>query len=489
MALVAVFDNTNPSGTHTDDWRLSADSSMAAVVGHLTSAAFGPAMAAIQDYRDQLTAVESLLIAQRKQAGHSDRSTEGIIKGSGRVSKNEAKKRTRRGSAVGRNPGLAAKLTSGELSSEHVDLLADASEQTGGIAASDPELIRDVAAGNPDQGRAVVKKYVDQHESASDRETRHQRQRRLRTVIRSRTVGGMSQIILEGDDISIDAALRTIRRRADAMYRKDGGRDVADGNHERTHHQRMFDAAIGQLVGDPSDSAPSAPDTTAPETSPCAGSGAGDSHMSASSTPRGKPAPAKVNRPGQRPLMVFTGHLSDITDDPETLAAWEVELIGTGRVPVAVAEYYRCISDHAAQLVSGTGAVLWQGRARRHATAGQWTALIVRDQGCVLCAADHTECEAHHILPYEAPIRGETNIDQLALVCVDCHHRIHDNRQTLFKDEQTRSWRLRAATSAEIAPTGRRPRAESTPASSPAGPHQRETAAGTIRDDLFDWLE
>jgi hypothetical protein len=265
MALAAVFDNTNPSGARTDDWRLSADASMAAVVGHLTSAAFGPAMAAIQDYRDQLTAVESLLIAQRKQAGHSDRSTERIIKGSGRVSKNEVKKRTRRGDAVEKNPGLAAKLTSGELSSEHVDLLADASERTNGAAASDSELIRDVAAGNPDQGRAVVKKYVDEHESASDRETRHQRQRRNRKVIRSRTTSGMSQIILEGDDISIDAALRTIRQRADAMYRKEGGRDVADRQHKRTHDQRMFDAAISQLLGEPSGYPPSVSDATPTE--------------------------------------------------------------------------------------------------------------------------------------------------------------------------------------------------------------------------------
>jgi hypothetical protein len=187
--------------------------------------------------------------------------------------------------------------------------------------------------------------------------------------------------------------------------------------------------------------------------------------------------------------MVFTGQLTDITDDPETLAAWEAELIGTGRVPVAVAEYYRCISNHAAQLVSGTGAVLWQGRARRHATVDQWTALLVRDQGCVLCGAHHTECEAHHILPYEAPVRGETNIDQLALVCVDCHHRIHENRQTLFEDGQSGRWRLRTATSTEIAPTGRRPQAERKAAAATADPHERETPVGTLRHDIFDWLE
>jgi hypothetical protein len=391
---------------------------------------FGPATDAIQDYRDTLVAVEALLIAQRKKAGHSDRANEGVIKNSGRVSKGEAKRRTKRADAVERNPALATKLTTGDLSTEKVDLLADASAKTEGAAATDAALIDEVCNANPDQAKAIVRKFVDDHTDQGDRNSRYAWQRKRRKVYRTTTSSGMSALILEGDDESIDAVLGTIRRRADRLYATDGGRDVSAESHDRTHDQRMFDAAIGHAT-----------DTAAKDNN--------EQPSVASASPK--------NRPSERPVMVFTGKLSDITTDTDTIRDWQGELIGTGRLPTAVAEYYRCISDTAAQLTSDVGEVLWQGRTKRTVTRGQWLALVVRDGGCVLCEAHHTECEAHHLMPWNAPAKGETNIDELALVCVDCHHRIHDNNQTLFFDTKIRKWRLRAAKPEETAPMGRRP--------------------------------
>lgn len=423
-----------------DPWRAAADSAMAIVAGMLTDAPFGPATDAIQDYRDTLVAVESLLIAQRKKAGHTDRQNEGVIKNSGRVSKYEAKQRTKRADAVEKNPALATKLTNGALSTEKVDLLADASAKTDGAAANDAELIDKVSNVNPDQARKIVRKFVDDHTSQGSLDDRYAWQRQRRKVKKIRTDSGMSAILLEGDDESIGSAFAKIRRRADQMYRADGGRDIADGDHARTHDQRMYDAAMEHLAAAPG---------------PSAGSLADDSG-SARRSAAPKAAKAK-NRPPERPVMVFTGNLGDITNDPQTILDWECELIGTGRLPTAVAEYYRCISDHAAQLVSDIGEVLWQGRTKRNVTRGQWLALVVRDSGCVLCAVGHTTCEAHHLIPWNAPAKGETNIDELALVCSDCHHRIHDNRLTLYFDVKRQKWRLRAAKPDEIPPDGRRP--------------------------------
>lgn len=404
---------------------------MATVAGVLTDAPFGPATDAIQDYRDTLAAVEALLIAQRKRAGHSDRANEGVIKNSGRVSKGEARRRTKRADVVDKNPSLATKLTTGALSTEKVDLLADASSKTDGAAATDVELIGQVSNANPDQAKAIVRKFVDDHTDPRDRDTRYAWQRTRRKAYKTRTSSGMSALIIEGDDESIDTALRRIRRRADRMYRADGGRDVISAKHQRSHDQRMYDAAMADLG----------------EGSPA--TRAGKSVAAQPSTPS--------NRPGERPVMVFTGTLSDISDDSSTLQEWKCELIGTGQLPSAVANYYRCISDHAAQLVSGDGEVLWQGRTKRTVTAGQWLALVVRDNGCVLCGRDHPSCEAHHLTPWNAPAKGETNIDELALVCVDCHHQIHDNRLTLTFDVANRTWRLRPATPHELPPEGRKP--------------------------------
>jgi 5-methylcytosine-specific restriction endonuclease McrA len=292
-------------------------------------------------------------------------------------------------------------------------------------------LIDDIANANPDQGKAIARKYVDDHESAGDRKSRYRWQRERRKVYRKRSLAGMSQLIFEGDDETVDGMLRSIRKTADALYRQEGGRDIPSDAHERTSQQRMFDAAAALLGGD-------------------GGTAAAGSSGSA-------PPPASQRR--ERPVMVFRAKLSDITDDPELLAEWEAELVGTGIVPTPVASYFRCNSDQAAQLCSETGEVLWQGRARRNASSAQWKALVARDGGCVLCFADHTMCQAHHLIPWHAPAKGETNIDQMALVCADCHHRIHDNELTLYRDGEGH-WRLRAARPEEIAPKRRRPQPE-----------------------------
>ena len=414
-------DRTNTNTGQASDWLLASQQAMNIVTSALTEAPFSPAIEAIDQYRGRLDALEALLIAQRSEAGHSDRSTEGVIKKSGGVSKGEAKKRTSRAKAIKKNPKLAKKLTNGDLSTEQVDVIAEASDKTDGAAANDEELIDEIGGANPDVGRGIARKFVEDHTSSDERNSRYDRQRRRRKAYKARSTNGLSRLVIEGDDESIDSALRTIRRRGDAMYREDGGRDVPGAKHERTSQQRMFDAAIEMLTSDieplPADS---------------------DGSNSNNSSQPGR-------RRSERPTMVFTGKLSDITNDLELLATWEAELIGTGIVPTAVASYYRCISEFAGQLVNDKGEVLWQGRAVRRATPGQWVALVVRDGGCVRCRADVTRCQAHHIVPFSAPAKGETNIDEMLLVCDDCHHWIHDAEITVVWDPGTGTWQYRNA--------------------------------------------
>ena len=412
---------------------------MSVVSSSLTEAPFGLALELIEDFRGELSALEALLIAQRKQAGFSETSTETIIKRSGKVSKGEAKKRTKRSNAIEKNPGIANKMTKGEISTEQVDLLADASAKTGGDAAADDELIEQIAGANPDQGKAIVRDYVDNHNSHENRDSRYARQRRRRKAYKGRSVNGLSSLVIEGDDESIDAALKAIRKNADGMYREDGGRDVANAQHERTHDQRMFDAAINKLVG-----------------------GADNASAAGSSGPA-KPAPPG-NRPGERPTMVFRSDISGLTNDPEELAAWKAELIGTGLVPSTLASYYRCISDVAVQLVDADGIILKHGRSKRRVTPEQWIGLVVRDRGCVDCGAHHTMCEAHHLIPWTAPAKGDTNIDNMVLMCVDCHHRLHEANFTLEYDPYLKKWLKRPATWAETPGSGppRRPKKRST---------------------------
>jgi 5-methylcytosine-specific restriction endonuclease McrA len=78
-------------------------------------------------------------------------------------------------------------------------------------------------------------------------------------------------------------------------------------------------------------------------------------------------------------------------------------------------------------------------------------ALIIRDKGCVQCGAPHAGCEVHHLMPWNAPDKGETNLDKLALLCGRCHRTLHNNNHTLFQDA-TGTWNTRPATPNETPP-------------------------------------
>ena len=137
---------------------------------------------------------------------------------------------------------------------------------------------------------------------------------------------------------------------------------------------------------------------------------------------------------------------------------------GRGYLPDTVLERYACGSMLGGTVFNERGEVLWFGRQRRLASPAQWAALIIRDGGCVLCGAAPSRCQVHHLMPFEAPVQGKTNIDEMALVCTSCHHWIHDSKRTLYclvteqsGDDARGSpprlvWRTRSATPEEIAP-------------------------------------
>ena len=143
--------------------------------------------------------------------------------------------------------------------------------------------------------------------------------------------------------------------------------------------------------------------------------------------------------------MIFTEKLSDISDDPAQIAEWEAELIGTGTVPSSLTSYYRCISEHAVILLNEDGEPLWKGRSVRLATPDQYVALVTRDRGCVRCGASAGVCDAHHMIPSGAPAEGETNIDNLVLLCGDCHRWVHETNKTVTRNHKTGKWTYRPA--------------------------------------------
>lgn len=357
-------------------------------------------------YQNGLLGLEAELLARRAAGGASDRSNENLVGRSRKTTKQEARRRAKRGKVVNLNPDLADDMADGELGPEQVDAIADANEATDGDAATNEELIGEIKASNPDDAKNIATKWVDDQRTNKEREDRRARQRRKRSVSRFPTKNGLEAIMIEGDRESIDEMWNPIRGLAKKLYARDGGRKVTASKHARSRQQRMFDATH-QLL-----------------THPDSGRG----------------------RPGATAQMFLWARLDDV------VAGSPVVRFGDGRiVPDTVLSRYMCDATIAGIVFDQHGELLWQGRNVRYATPTQIRGLIARDKGCVICHADASDCVAHHLIPWNAPLKGETNIEDLALVCDDCHHHIHDNTLTLYRDDDGR-WQLRPATPDETPP-------------------------------------
>lgn len=94
--------------------------------------------------------------------------------------------------------------------------------------------------------------------------------------------------------------------------------------------------------------------------------------------------------------------------------------------PISV-EALRMLAVDAAIIpaVMGGGSLpLDLGRATRLFTPAQRIAIALRDCGCARCGAPVARCDVHHIRFWSH--EGPSDIDNGVLLCVGCHHRLHD---------------------------------------------------------------
>ena len=95
-------------------------------------------------------------------------------------------------------------------------------------------------------------------------------------------------------------------------------------------------------------------------------------------------------------------------------------------------------------VLGGDGAILDLGRAARFASSDQVRYLRLRDQGCTYPGCDRPPswCDAHHPREWAAD-HGETNVDQLALLCTRHHTDVHRHHLTGELHDGTIRWRPR----------------------------------------------
>ena len=140
-------------------------------------------------------------------------------------------------------------------------------------------------------------------------------------------------------------------------------------------------------------------------------------------------------RKQRRPTLILTADW-DVLKKQMT----NTRLLDDTPIPVTEAIKLACEADILPAVFNTKTQKLWLGRKHRSATEAQRAALIVRDKHCVGCGRTPTWCEAHHIQHWAHG--GQTNLDNLVLVCTSCHHNIHDNGWQITQN-QDRKYDLR----------------------------------------------
>ena len=154
VVFMRAATTSTTTGADPDVAAMSITDSMISVDHSLSHLPAKTALELVEFCRRRLDASEARILADRYEKGASDRDVEDMAKGSdGKTSKAAAKKKARRAKAANANPGLADRLAEGDLSSEQVDVIADAADETDGEAACDEELIDTVAGTSPEQGK------------------------------------------------------------------------------------------------------------------------------------------------------------------------------------------------------------------------------------------------------------------------------------------------------------------------------------------------
>ncbi len=134
--------------------------------------------------------------------------------------------------------------------------------------------------------------------------------------------------------------------------------------------------------------------------------------------------------PGSNPPQVnAVVDVASLLGEPPDVATTRCEIDGIGPVVRTALGQMCCDARFTRFIMSGPSQVLDMGRSTRLVTSAQRRALIVRDQHCRFpsCNRRTQWCDAHHIAGWVESL-GETNIDNLILLCRRHHTLVHNSR-------------------------------------------------------------
>ena len=291
-----------------------------------------------------------------------------VLRGDLKQSRGGAKREVQFAGRLADLPGTAEALAAGTITPQHARAIADASAHT----PVDEAVLLAAAEKEPaDVFGHTVRDHVNERSAGEDLEERRRRQRAQREANIKRQSDGMYKLFGTFDPVAgarIELALAAM---ANKVWHAEDARNRA------TPAQRYADALEALITRQ----------------------GAG------------KP---------QRATLV-------IVADYDLVAGQLRDARLIDGTPLAPSELLQLALDASIlpALFDTKGQPLWLGHKYRHANTAQRIALAVRDKGCAVCGASNSFCQAHHVIWWENG--GPTDIDNLCLLCGDCHHKqIHE---------------------------------------------------------------
>jgi hypothetical protein len=135
---------------------------------------------------------------------------------------------------------------------------------------------------------------------------------------------------------------------------------------------------------------------------------------------------------GNPPVVVAVADVAELVGMSPELAAAQCEIEGIGPVGRSALDQMCCDARFTRFIMAGKSQILDMGRSARVATPAQRRALAVRDRHCRFpsCGRKPQWCDAHHIAGWVESL-GETNIDNLILLCRRHHTLLHNSRWTI----------------------------------------------------------
>ena len=358
----------------------------------------------------RLAAMKAQVLAEVGRR-HSNAVAQRIARDELRSSKREAKRDVESAVQLAQLPATSEALESGEIPQGHARLIARASGETN----IDEALLVEAANEQPlDEFAKTVRRHQqdcsdDDGQAILDR----QRERRSARIFESPETG---MFVLSGqfDQVTGSRIATALTAKERELWNRE------DPDARRTPQQRMADA-LAELVCEPGD---------------------------------GKTQGTN--------LLVIADY------DVIKKELINARLADGSPIPIGELRLLARDADILPSIFDAKTQNMWLGRQRRTASEAQRVALMARDEGCVCCKANPLWCRAHHIIWWSKD--GSTDLDNLLLVCDDCHKKIHLHGWTVHQHPKTRKYYLKPPNPDGINPTPQ-------DATQPARPGKNNTVA------------